>query len=505
MKNLFKNKQAIILLCYSFIAKFFHSLASPLFPHNAFQPDVDTFYTIGRALLEGKVLYRDIIDNKYPYAYFIYSIAYLFKQNHIGIYLMEVIALLFTLYFIYKIILLYVEDKPVALLGAFIVSLMLNCSSLILSVSKLECYELPFIVASLYIGISYVKEKDESFHPLALGILTGAVTMINLKAAFNIFPIYLMIFIYDISKKSILKFFKGVFWSIPGVVIALIPYIIYVIITNSYDSVFYGFVTLPLNYVAKNASLHYNPDTIFGSIYMYVKSFPLFFIILFATLVITIIYEKNIYVKIMYVLSIIITTVYTAKANNPFVYYLVIFIPYFTPLYIFIFNIYKKIFLKKRKVIPAICYLFISICIIANFPIGYFQVKNTYLATDYMQRCIKKAVEENDIDLNSSKVLSIGYAPQVYTALDIVPAFPYFVVMFNTYEATKEFVDAQYGYIKNKEADVVIVNLNNTSFLSFPMSMRVSISNILSSDYELVAEVDTSTNSGIYQVYRLKA
>ena len=46
-------------LVFSFIMKLFNSLASPIFPENSFQADNNVFYLVGKAILNGKVLYRE--------------------------------------------------------------------------------------------------------------------------------------------------------------------------------------------------------------------------------------------------------------------------------------------------------------------------------------------------------------------------------------------------------------------------------------------------------------
>ena len=53
--------------------------------------DINSYFSMGKALFNGKVIYRDILDQKGPLLYFIYGIAYLIShQDFFGLYIIEI-------------------------------------------------------------------------------------------------------------------------------------------------------------------------------------------------------------------------------------------------------------------------------------------------------------------------------------------------------------------------------------------------------------------------------
>ena len=75
-----RRKSAFVLaftLLLSFIFITICSKASFLYPMQDWV-DVNCFFTVGRSMLEGKVVYRDIFEQKGPLLYFIYALIALF-------------------------------------------------------------------------------------------------------------------------------------------------------------------------------------------------------------------------------------------------------------------------------------------------------------------------------------------------------------------------------------------------------------------------------------------
>lgn len=81
--------------------------SSPLYPFNEWV-DPNVFLTMGKAILSGKVIYRDIYDQKGPYIYFMHALCALIDgDGFFGVYIMEVIACSVFMYFNLKILKLY--------------------------------------------------------------------------------------------------------------------------------------------------------------------------------------------------------------------------------------------------------------------------------------------------------------------------------------------------------------------------------------------------------------
>ena len=74
----------VLLLC---------SKSSPLFVFNDWM-DANAFFTMGKSLFSGEVLYRDVFDHKGPVLHLIYGIGFLLDHTGFtGIFLLEIAAL----------------------------------------------------------------------------------------------------------------------------------------------------------------------------------------------------------------------------------------------------------------------------------------------------------------------------------------------------------------------------------------------------------------------------
>ena len=74
-----KNKpvlEGLFLLLAAFLVLLFASRSSFLYPFNDWN-DANSYFSVGKALFNGKMPYRDVFDQKGMYLYFLYGLAYL--------------------------------------------------------------------------------------------------------------------------------------------------------------------------------------------------------------------------------------------------------------------------------------------------------------------------------------------------------------------------------------------------------------------------------------------
>ena len=90
-------------MCF-FIAGIFLAICSKssfLYPLNDWV-DSNCFFTVGKAIANGEVLYKDIYEQKGPLVYFIHALAYLLSSDSFtGVYIIEVVS--FGLFFVVRI------------------------------------------------------------------------------------------------------------------------------------------------------------------------------------------------------------------------------------------------------------------------------------------------------------------------------------------------------------------------------------------------------------------
>lgn len=152
--------------------------------------DANSYFSMGKTLMNGGVLYRDAFDQKGPLLYFIYGIGYLLSHTTFhGVFLLEILFFTAFLMAEYKILCLYIDAKLSLLL--------LPLSALAVTVSKsfywggcAEEFCLPLLAWGLYFSLRYFQEtypKPMSYQTVCLcGGFAGCILLIK----FNILGFY---------------------------------------------------------------------------------------------------------------------------------------------------------------------------------------------------------------------------------------------------------------------------------------------------------------------------
>ena len=177
------------------------SKSSPLYPLNNWD-DANCFYTVGRATLNGQVMYRDIFEQKGPWLYFIYMLASLISgSSFFGAYIIEVLSFFAFLVLCARIILLFCDRKAVLLMPLLATTV---CTAPAFEQGgSAEELCLPMIAYGFYVGLkSIVNEKPVTKREwLLVGITSGAVLWIK----FSLLGFYLgcgaFLVFYYIKKK----------------------------------------------------------------------------------------------------------------------------------------------------------------------------------------------------------------------------------------------------------------------------------------------------------------
>ena len=145
---------------------------SPLYTHYGY--DSVIFQLIGKFWAEGHIPYVELWDHKGPYIFFINALGYGMTGNAIGVFLLQVLHLAVTLFFILKGFLLFRKPLQACLLTA--VSLLwLLCS--FDEGNLTEEYMLPWIAAVIFLTLRWTQEKGfprtNGFNP-AISLSSGS-------------------------------------------------------------------------------------------------------------------------------------------------------------------------------------------------------------------------------------------------------------------------------------------------------------------------------------------
>ncbi len=215
----FPIPEPLLLLLFSCVLVTLFSTCSPLYPINPWD-DADVFMTVGKSMLRGKVLYRDIFDQKGPVLFFLHEIAAAISYtSFLGIYIFEVLGLWCFAWYSLKTIRLFSGSR---------LNVPLLCLLMLLTVTSdafyygdsVEEFCLPLLSYALFLMLRFVRtyEMPRWYQNLFLGIGAGAVFWMK----FNIFVLFyggsLLALVYIAYREGVLrKFWQVVGWVVLGV------------------------------------------------------------------------------------------------------------------------------------------------------------------------------------------------------------------------------------------------------------------------------------------------
>ena len=218
----------------------FCTKSSPLFAFNDWF-DANIYFTMGKGLMNGRILYVDLIDNKGPLLYLIYGIAWMFDNTgFFGVYIIQSMFVAISVIYVYRISLIYISNKQIAFLVAI-------CSPAPMLIRRFYTSGGDFggggpeefcrglmVVSLYYFVIFYAKAKEyKPYHTLIQGALFMCVFLMkfNLVAFWTGF--LLSITCELIYKKKFNFLFKHMTMFTLGASIIVMPYLIYGIVTRS--------------------------------------------------------------------------------------------------------------------------------------------------------------------------------------------------------------------------------------------------------------------------------
>lgn len=198
-----KRKLILFFFLFSFVILLFASKFSFLYAFNDWQ-DANSFLTVARSILNGKILYKDIIEQKGPLLYFIYCLGYLFNFKQInGIFILEIINLTIIMYFSNLILEMY-KKTPINKYMSIIFGLIICTSASFTHGGSAEEFCLSFLIIALYyfnknFVVNFLTKKEF----FLVGVITACIFFIKLNLIFLPFFSIICICIEEFLKKII--------------------------------------------------------------------------------------------------------------------------------------------------------------------------------------------------------------------------------------------------------------------------------------------------------------
>lgn len=258
--NLRSDKQRFLLPIFFFSISFLFlmvcSKSSFLYAINDW-PDVNIYYTLGKGIVDGQVPYRDLFEQKGPLLFFIYALAYVLSPtNYIGSFVLEVLSFTVLLFYIYKIMTLYISSKASALLIP-VFSLLLVTSNSFYYGGSAEEFVLPPLTVGLYHLLRFFRHGGNISYKAVFvnGIFAGCVlwikyTMLGFWLAWMASLFFIMVY-----QKQAARAFRSCLVFLGGMALASLPILLYFFANNALQELFYTYFYVNLFAYAEHTSI----------------------------------------------------------------------------------------------------------------------------------------------------------------------------------------------------------------------------------------------------------
>lgn len=247
-----KKQTLASILTALFIAFFlmlFLTRSSFLYPYNNWD-DSNSYFSMGKSMFHGTLIYRDLFDQKGPYLYFIYGLCSLVSRTTFyGVFAMEVIWAAADLLLINKTLRIYCSKR----VSLFLSPILLTCMFASKSFYWGGCAEelcLPFLLYPLYILMSRLQrcssknysskaskplEQSAAFSPkdiLLAGLCCGFVFCVK----FTLMGFFLgFAIVVILTCRSLREFWRLAGCYLLGILLPFVPWLLYFAVTGGLD------------------------------------------------------------------------------------------------------------------------------------------------------------------------------------------------------------------------------------------------------------------------------
>lgn len=242
------RKKNIYAILYCFMIAFLFLLlcsrSSFLYPYNNWD-DANSYFSMGKALFNGRVIYRDVLDQKGPFLYFVYGLAYLISHTTFrGVFLMELILATVFLYYAKKSIELYVTSGIVYAVLPVLAAVVYSSVSFYWGGSAEEI-ELPFFGIGLYLLLKHYKEKETFFQKKDIfisGLCAGVILLIKFNSLGFFAAWMLAVVVGRVLKGQWKEMISDCLVFLGGMLLPSIPWVLYFAINKSLFYWYRGYI-----------------------------------------------------------------------------------------------------------------------------------------------------------------------------------------------------------------------------------------------------------------------
>lgn len=459
------NKHSIIGGYCIFVSVIFLLIctkSSPMYPFNDWV-DSNAFFTMGKGMMNGKVLYRDLFEQKGPLLYFIHGLSYLISnRTFLGVFIFEVFSFSIFLFYCHKIILLFLKSKYSFISLPLIGAIVLNLKNFTHGDSAEE-FCVPLLAISLYYLINYfnnIYPSPISYKWLFInGIVAGNILWIKYSLLGFWLGWILMIYISMIKTKYYFKAIAGSMIFLLGMIVVTIPWIIYFGVNKAILDWLDTYILINIRSYARSLTLLERIVFIIYNISWNIINNAVFGIlccISIASLILSKKFVKSKLGKISLVVCSFLLALGVYGGGQGFIYYFLIFSPFVVLGFIVILDFMK---LKYDHIITnVVSTIIIIISLIIIVPVTLYYNQNTYMLKLDKEELVQYKFASIINKTDNATLLNYGYLDEgFYTTTGITPNIRFFQKQNIYYSKYPLNIDEQNRYIKDKEIEFVVI------------------------------------------------
>ena len=198
--------------------------------------DSSVFLYIGKMMQQGLVPYRDLFDHKGILLYLIqYAGLQICPDGFFGVWILEVVHMFATVWFLFKLSGLFTEDKMIRYLSVIAVAVMCGMNTYE-GGNFTEEYALPWIAAALYIFLKYFKTNSYRFVEIVfLGVGAAVISLLRVNMVTVWIALMPLVIIQMLFRKEFRDLFSCVGAFCAGVFAVYLPMLCYLLITGCFQ------------------------------------------------------------------------------------------------------------------------------------------------------------------------------------------------------------------------------------------------------------------------------
>ena len=307
---------------------------SPLYK-GSYGFDASFFSMMGRAILEGRVPYKDYFDIKGPAFFFVQAFGQLIHRDRLGVYIIECVAASSAFVFLFKICKLYNFSikKTVAV---FFVTVYVYVTTL-WGGNTVEEFMLPLNYAALFYGLLFLKGKSKDLGvAFFYGIVTSFAVFSKVTTAAPAYAVVICVIIYLISHKRYKDLFICIGLFVAGFISVAAPIFLYFYLRNALPD----FINAAFVVAFKRSTDYYEPVSLKWESYLIICYVG---ILMFIARIKYRGYEKAL------LLAMSVITFIALHFGTPFDYYFTTALPLFSFISILICRDAKLLYFIKGK------------------------------------------------------------------------------------------------------------------------------------------------------------